>query len=102
MSDSNPFIKLTEEELDDIVNCFESDREFVSKQIGPDTNADMLLQLFKTFRNQIIENQNIVERLRDKKQYHLLCESKFESGSGNSQYHHAVWKELEDIENENG
>ena len=100
MSDSNSFIKLTEEELDDIVKCFESDREFVSRQQGNDSKADMLLQLFKTFRNQIMENQNIAERLRDRKQYHLLCQSRFEPGSGNSQYHHAVWKELESIENE--
>ena len=100
MSDSDSFIKLTDEELDNIVNCFENDREFVSRHLGHDTNADMLLQLFKTFRNQIIENQNIVERLRDRKQYHLLCESRFEPGSGNSQYHHAVWKELDNIENE--
>ncbi len=41
-------IKLMEEELDAILQCFESDRAKITEQFGFD--ADMQLQLFKTFK----------------------------------------------------
>ena len=87
-----------EEELDNIVKCFESDRTQITEQFGFDADADMQLQLFKTFKRQIIENQEVMERLQEQKQYHLLCEGKFNSGSAMAQYHHAVWEELVKIE----
>ena len=94
----NSEIKLTEKELDNIVKCFESDRERITEQFGSDADADMQLQLFKTFKQQILENQEIMERVQDRKHYHLLCEGKFDSGSAMAQYHHAMWEELVQIE----
>ena len=92
-------IKLTEDELDNIVKCFENDRERITRQFGYDNDANTYLQLFKTFKQQILENQKITERLRDRKNYHLLCEGKFESGSEMARYHHTMWEELNKIEN---
>ncbi len=90
-------IKLTKEELDNIEKCFEADRTKITQQFGYDDNADMSLHLFKTFKQQILMNQEIAERLRERQDYHLLCESKFESGSEIAQYHHAIWAELNKI-----
>ena len=100
MSDSTE-IKLTEEELDNIVKCFESDRKKITEQFGFDADADMQLQLFKTFKQQILENQEIMDRVRERKHYHLLCEGKFDSGSTMAQYHHSMQEELYDIEKGN-
>jgi len=94
----NSEIKLTEKELDNIVKCFESDRKRITEQFGSDADADMQLQLFKTFKQQILANQEIIERIQERKHYHLLCEGKFESGSAMAQYHHAMWEEFVQIE----
>ena len=98
MSDGSE-IKLTEEEFDNIVKCFESDRKRITEQFGFDADADMQLQLFKTFKQQILENQDVMERIQERKQYHLLCEGRFDSVSAMAQFHHAMWKELSEIEN---
>lgn len=90
-------IKLTKEELDNIEKCFETDRAKITQQFGYDTEADMNLQLFKTFKQQILQNQEIAERLQERQNYHLLCEGKFDSSSEIAQYHHAMWKELNQI-----
>jgi len=100
MSDDSE-IKLTEEELDNIVKCFESDRKRITEQFGFDADSDMQLQFFKTFKQQILENQEIMDRVRERKNYHLLCEGKFDSGSTMAQYHHAMWEELSNIEQGN-
>ena len=91
-------IKLTEEELDSILKCFESDRNRITEQFGFDADADMQLQLFKTFKQQILENQEIMNKVRERKHYHLMCEGKFDSGSTMAQFHHAMWEELSNIE----
>ena len=91
-------IKLTEEELDAIVQCFESDRAKITEQFGFDADADMQLQLFKTFKQQILGNQEVMNRVQEQKNYHLLCEGKYNSGSAMAKYHHAMWKELVQIE----
>ena len=91
-------IKLTKEELDNIERCFEKDRARITQQFGYDDDADMSLHLFKTFKQQILMNQEIAERLRERQDYHLLCEGKFESGSEIARYHHAIWEELNQIE----
>lgn len=96
--DTNSEIKLTKEELDNILKCFESDRAQITKQFGYDDDANTNLQLFKTFKQQILINQELAERLRDRKNYHSLCESKFESSSEIARYHHAIWEELNHIE----
>lgn len=94
-------IKLTEEELNNIVQCFEDDRRRITEQFGFDDESDMQLQLFKTFKQQILENQELMDRVRERKNYHLLCEGKFDSGSAMAQYHHAMWEELSNIEKGN-
>ena len=91
-------IKLTEEELDNIVRHFESDRTQITKQFGNDNEANMYLELLKTFKEQILENQEIRKRLTDRKNYHLLCKSKFDSNSSNAKYHETMWEELNKIE----
>ena len=91
-------IKLTEEELDAIVQCFESDRAKITEQFGFDADADMQLQLFKTFKQQILGNQEVMNRVQEQKNYHLLCEGKYHSDSTMAKYHHAMWKELVQIE----
>ncbi len=91
-------IKLTEEELDAIVQCFESDRAKITEQFGFDADADMQLQLFKTFKQQILGNQEVMNRVQEQKNYHLLCKGKYDSGSAMSKYHHAMWEELVQIE----
>ncbi len=58
-------IKLTEEELDAIVQCFESDRAKITEQFGFDADADMQLQLFKTFKQQILGNQEVMNRVQE-------------------------------------
>ena len=98
MSDSNSNIELTEKELENIIESFENDRRFVSKQLGYDSDADMNLELLKTFQTQIVENQKIAKRLREQKRYHLLCKSKFDSDSKVAQYHQTIWQELNKIE----
>ena len=92
-------IKLTKEELDNIVKCFESDRTEITNQFGNDNEANMYLELLKTFKDQILENQEIRKRLVDHKNYHLLCKSKFEQNSANAKYHQTIWEELNKIEN---
>ena len=100
MDKDNSKISLTEEDLDNIVKCFEMDRERVTKELDTiDADSDMYLQILKSFREQILENQKIVERVRDQKQYHALCEGKFDSNSEVAKFHHAVWEELHHIEN---
>jgi len=58
-------IKLTEEELDAIVECFESDRAKITEQFGFD--ADIQLQLFKTFKQQTLGNQEVMNRVQEQK-----------------------------------
>ncbi len=72
-------IKLMEEELDAIVQCFESDRAKITEQFG--FNADIQLQLFKTFKQQILGNQEVTNRVQEQKNYHFLCKWKYDSGS---------------------
>ena len=104
MSDHSK-IKLTEEELDNIIECFEKDRERITQEFGFDDNAEMYLQLFKSFRQQILDNQDkagkfekIKRDVADRKKFHALCENKFGSGSGMGQHHHMVWEELDKID----
>jgi len=89
-------IKLTDEELDAIVQCFESDGAKITEQFGFD--ADMQLQLFKTFKQQILGNQEVMNRVQEQKNYHLLCNGRYDSGSAMAKYHHAMWEELVQIE----
>ena len=96
--DSDSEIKLTREELDKIAECFETDRARITEQYGYDKDADMNLQLFKTFKQQILENQEIAKRLRERQEYHLLCKGKFDPNSDMAQYHHTMWEELNKIE----
>jgi len=98
MSDTSN-IRLTEEELDNIVKYFESDREQVTEKFGYNEDADMYLQILKTFKLQILENQEIAERLRERKDYHFLCKGKFDSGSEMAKFHHLMWEEFDQIEN---
>ena len=100
MDDVDVKIKLTEDELDNIVKYFENDREQVTEKIGYDEDADMHLQILKTFKQQILENQDIAERVTERKEYHLLCEGRFEKGSEMAKFHHLMWEELNQIENE--
>ena len=72
-------IKLTEEELDAIVQCFESDRAKITEQFEFD--ADIQLQLFKTFKQQILGNQEVTNRVQEQKNYHLSCKWKYNFGS---------------------
>ena len=100
MSKDNSKISLTEEDLDNIIKCFEMDRERITKELGAiDVDSDMYLQLLKSFREQILENQKIVERVKDQKQYHSLCEGRFDSNSEIARFHRAVREELHQIEN---
>ena len=93
-------IKLTKEELNNIIRHFERDRQHINKESGQDEDADMYLELLKSFKQQILNNQEIVERLRDHKQYHQLCKSKFSSEPARVKYHHATYEELREIEGE--
>ena len=92
-------IKLTEDELENIIQYFESDRAQVTEKIGFDEDADMHLQILKTFKQQILDNQDIADRLTERKDYHLLCEGRFEKGSEMAKFHHLLWEELNQIEN---
>ena len=92
-------IRLTAEELEKIVKYFEQDRAQINEKFGFDEDADMHLQILKTFQNQILENQDIADRLTQRKDYHLLCESRFDKGSEMAKFHHLVWEELNKIEN---
>lgn len=101
MNESNEMkIKITKEELDNIVKCFERDREYINKESEYDADSDMYLELLKSFKQQILDNQDIVERLRDHKEYHQLCETKFASDSKRAQFHHLIYQELIEIEKE--
>lgn len=93
-------IKLTKEELSNIIKYFERDRQYINKESGHDEDADMYLELLKSFKQQILNNQEIAERLRDHKQYHQLCKSKFSSEPARVKYHHAMYEELKEIERE--
>ena len=100
MNKDNSKISLTEEDLGNIIKYFERDRERVTKELNTtDVESDMYLQILKSFREQILENQKIAERVRDQKQYHALCEGKFDSNSEIARFHHAIWEELHQIEN---
>ena len=58
MNKDNSKISLTEEDLDNIVKCFEMDRERVTRELDSiNADSDMYLQLLKSFREQILENQ---------------------------------------------
>ena len=92
-------IKLTEDEIENIIKYFEQDRAQVTESFGYDEDADMYLQILKTFKEQILENQEIVDRLSQRKEYHQLCKSRFGKGSDMSKFHHFVWQELNQIEN---
>ena len=92
-------INLTEDELENIIRYFENDRVQVTEKIGFDEDADMHFQILKTFKQQILDNQDIVDRLTERKDYHLLCEGRFEKGSEMAKFHHLVWEELNQIEN---
>lgn len=92
-------IRLTEEELENIVKYFEQDRNQITERFGADEEADMHLQILKTFQKQILENQDIADRVTQRKDYHLLCKSRFEKGSDMAKFHHYVWQELNNIEN---
>lgn len=96
--DDNLKIKLTEDELEKIITYFERDRTQINENFGFDEDADMYLQILKTFKQQILENQVIVDRLSQRKDYHFLCETRFGKGSGMAKFHHMVWKELKQIE----
>ncbi|MGH1521099.1 MAG: hypothetical protein ACRBB2_01825 [Nitrosopumilus sp.] len=101
MKDANEMkIKITKEELDNIVKCFERDRQYTNKESEYDADADMYLELLKSFKQQILDNQDIVERLRDHREYHQLCETKFASDSKRAQFHHLICQELVEIEKE--
>ena len=89
-------IKLTEEELDVIVQCFESDRAKITEQFGFD--ADIQLQLFKTYKQQILGNQEVMNRVQEQKNYYLLSKWKYDSGFAMAKYRHALWEELVQIE----
>ena len=89
-------IKLMEEELDAIVQCFESDRAKITEQFGFD--ADIQLQLFKTFKQQTFGNQEVMNRVQEQKNYPLLCKGRYDSGSAMGKYHHAMWEGLVQIE----
>ena len=95
----NVKIRLTEDELEKIVLFFERDRNQITEKFGYDEDADMHLQILKTFQQQILENQDIADRLTQRKDYHLLCKSRFEKGSEMAKFHHYVWQELNNIEN---
>ena len=104
MSDQNR-IKLTKEELDNIITCFEKDRERVSEHYGHEDDSEMYFQLFKSFRQQILENQNKAEKfekikrdIADRKKFHSLCENKFGPNTGTGQHHHLIWEELDQID----
>ena len=92
-------IKLTEDELENIIQYFENDRVQVTEKIGFDEDADMHLQILKTFKQQILDNQDIADRLTERKDYHLLCEGRVEKGSEMAKFHHLMWEELNQIEN---
>ena len=101
MNESNEMkIKITKDELNNIVKCFERDRQYINKESGYDADSDMYLELLKSFKQQILDNQDIVERLRDHKEYHQLCETKFASDSRRAQFHHLICQELVEIEKE--
>ena len=91
-------IKLTEDELENIVKYFESDRAQVTEKFGYDEDADMHLQILKTFKQQILSNQDVADRLTERKDYHVLCEGRFEKGSEMAKFHHLMWEELNQIE----
>ncbi|WP_316505337.1 hypothetical protein [Nitrosopumilus sp.] len=92
-------IKLTEDELENIVKYFESDRAKVTEKFGYDEDADMHLQILKTFKQQILANQDVADRLTERKDYHMLCEGRFEKDSEMAKFHHLMWEELNQIEN---
>ena len=100
-------IKITKEELDNIVTCFANDRQRITQEFGYDEDAEMYLQLLKSFKEQILENQykagrldKVKREITDKKKFHKLCETKYGLDSGLGQHHHAIWEELDQIENQ--
>ena len=92
-------IRLTGEELEKIVQYFERDRAQITARFGADEDADFHLQILKTFQKQILENQDIADRVTQRKDYHSLCKSRFEKGSDMAKFHHYVWQELNNVEN---
>ena len=97
-------IKITKEELSEIITCFEKDREVINQKIGYDENAEMCLHLLKSFEQQILENQENADKfermknkIRDKKKFHLICEGNAGSDSNLGKHHHSIWEELNQI-----
>ena len=97
-------IKITREELSEIITCFEKDREKINQQFGYDENAEMCLQLLKSFEQQILENQEnsdkferMKNKITDKKKFHLICEGNAGADSNLGKHHHEIWKELNQI-----
>ena len=93
-------IKITKEEIDGIIRCFERDSQYINKESEYDEDSNMYLELLKSFKQQILDNQDIVERLRDHKEYHQLCETKFASDPKRAEFHHLIFQELVEIEKE--